>query len=105
MRALKAAMSSGVNDSLTRVADGGRFAVHRPGRHSLRGRIGRGAKPPPQLGHTLRKCVSTQSAQKVHSKVQMRARTSSGGRSVSHYSQLGRSARAIGISIGRPQHA
>ena len=30
-------------------------------------RIGRGTKPPPQLGHTLLRTSSTQPAQKVHS--------------------------------------
>ena len=49
------------------------MASDNPGRHSFAGRIGRGAKPPPQFGQTLLRCRSTQSAQKVHSKVQMRA--------------------------------
>ena len=51
----------------TRLSDGACFVTHTPGRHSFAGRIGRGAKPPPQLGQTLRKCSSTQSAQNVHS--------------------------------------
>jgi len=41
----------------------GRLASDRPSRHSVFGRIGRGAKPPPQLGQTLLSNVSTQSAQ------------------------------------------
>ena len=36
-------------------------------RRNLVGLIGRGAKPPPQLGHTLWSLFSTQSAQNVHS--------------------------------------
>ena len=55
------------------------------------GRIGRGTKPPPQLGQTPANRVSTQSAQNVHSKEQMRASSLSGGRSRSQHSQLGRS--------------
>ena len=55
------------------MVEAGRLASDRPGRHSRAGLIGRGAKPPPQLGQTLLKYRSTQSAQKVHSKVQMRA--------------------------------
>jgi hypothetical protein len=51
----------------TRLSDGGRLATVSPGRHSLAGRIGRGAKPPPQFGQTLLSLVSTQSAQNVHS--------------------------------------
>ena len=35
------------------------------------GRIGREVNPPPQLGHTPCRFVSTQSRQKVHSKVQI----------------------------------
>jgi hypothetical protein len=37
------------------------------GRHSVVGRIGRGTRPPPQLGQTFWSFVSTQSAQNVHS--------------------------------------
>ncbi|CAI7666385.1 unnamed protein product [Penicillium pancosmium] len=51
----------------TRLSDGGCFAVHKPVRHSFDGRIGRGAKLPPQFGQTLASFVSAQSAQKVHS--------------------------------------
>jgi hypothetical protein len=79
----------------TRVVDGGRLLTESPGRHSVAGRIGRGAKPPPQFGQTFESRVSTQSAQKVHSKVQMRASTAFGGRSRSQLSQLGLSSSAI----------
>ncbi len=41
--------------------------MHRPVRHSLEGRIGRGVMLPPQLGQTLASFVSAQSAQNVHS--------------------------------------
>jgi len=37
------------------------------GPHTLFGRTGRFSNPPPQFGQTLCRCVSTQSAQKVHS--------------------------------------
>src|SRR4029077_3083122 len=67
MRAECLAMSSRLYDKWTRLFDGGRFSSERPGRHSVAGRIGRGTKPPPQLGHTLSSLPSTQSAQKVHS--------------------------------------
>jgi hypothetical protein len=55
------------------------------------GRIGLGFKPPPQLGHTFESSVSTQSLQKVHSKLQIMAWVESGGRAAPHASQLGRS--------------
>src|ERR1700728_1332651 len=51
----------------TRLSDGSCFSAHTPGRHSLTGRIGRGANPPPQFGQTLASLLSTQSAQNVHS--------------------------------------
>lgn len=60
--------------------------------------MGRGTNPPPQLGQTSCKVVSTQSAQNVHSKLQMRASVEEGGRSRSQHSQLGRSSRAIVMS-------
>ena len=66
-------MSSREYDRCTRSSDAGRSASERPGRHAVAGRMGRGSKPPPQLGHTSWSSCSTQSAQKVHSKVQMRA--------------------------------
>jgi hypothetical protein len=49
------------------VSDGGCLATETPSRHSVAGLIGRGAKPPPQFGQTLKSLVSTQAAQKVHS--------------------------------------
>jgi hypothetical protein len=55
------------------------------------GRTGRGLKPPPQFGQTLCNIVSAQSAQKVHSKLQIRALLAAGGKSVSQCSQPGRS--------------
>jgi len=78
----------------TRSFDGGRLLVERPARHSVAGRIGRGAKPPPQFGQTF-ESLSTQSAQNVHSKVQMCASVELGGRSRSQPSQLGRNCRAM----------
>ena len=66
-RAQCAATSSGLYFKCTRLSDGACFVVQTPGRHSCMGRIGRGAKPPPQFGQTLESFVSTQSAQNVHS--------------------------------------
>jgi hypothetical protein len=53
------------------------------------GRIGRTEKLPPQFGQRPFKRVSTQSRQKVHSKVQIIASAASGGRSLSQHSQPG----------------
>jgi hypothetical protein len=77
------------------LVEGGRLATESPGRHSVAGRIGRGSNPPPQFGQTLNSTLSTQSAQKVHSKVQMRASVDAGGKSRSQHSQFGRNSRAI----------
>src|SRR5271169_3528811 len=93
-----AATSSSEYFKCTRLSDGGCFTVQTPVRHSCEGRIGRGAKPPPQFGQTLLSLVSTQSAQKVHSKLQMRASRACGGRSLSQYSQFGRSCSAMVVS-------
>ena len=57
--------------------------------------MGLGEKPPPQLGQTLCKTVSTQFAQNVHSYVQMQASVDSGGKSLSHSSQFGRSSKLM----------
>jgi len=54
------------------------------------GRTGRAAKPPPQLGQTLRNTVSTHLAQNVHSKLQIRASAESGGSAAAQCSQTGR---------------
>jgi hypothetical protein len=69
----------------TRRAEGGLFASF------AAGLIGRGEKLPPQFGQTPLSLVSTQSRQKVHSKVQIIASAADGGRSLSQHSQLGRS--------------
>jgi hypothetical protein len=55
------------------------------------GRRGRTVNSPPQLGQTPWSFVFTQSAQNVHSKVQMRASGDSAGKSRLQHSQLGRS--------------
>jgi len=57
-----------------------------------KGRTGRFTNSPPQLGQMPWSFASAQSAQKVHSKVQIRASSASGGRSLSQHSQLGRNA-------------
>jgi hypothetical protein len=53
-------------------------------------RVGRGAKSPPQFGHLPCSFSSTQSAQKVHSKEQIKASCAPGGKSLLQHSQLGR---------------
>jgi hypothetical protein len=53
--------------------------------------MGRATNLPPQLGQTPPSFSATQVAQKVHSKLQMRASELSGGRSRLQHSQLGRS--------------
>ena len=53
------------------------------------GRIGRGLKPPPQLGQTPLSSCYTQSRQKVHSKEQIIALGELGGNSTAQHSQLG----------------
>lgn len=63
----------------TRVVDAGYFAISRAGR------IGRATKFPPQLGQTPFSVPSAQAAQKVHSKVQIRASGLSNGRSRSQH--------------------
>ncbi len=76
----------------TRHAPWSRASSTRDTRSSFAvGRIGRGSKFPPQLGQTPPSRLSTQSAQNVHSKVQIRASALSGGRSRSQHSQFGRS--------------
>jgi DNA-binding beta-propeller fold protein YncE len=84
----------------TRVVEGGYFASFSAGR------IGRGAKLPPQLGQRPASFPSTQSRQNVHSKVQIIASCASGGRSLSQHSQLGRSANMLSpfdpILLGYP---
>jgi hypothetical protein len=95
IRSTKAPMSSRLWERCTRRVDDGRLASDTPGLHSFTGRRGRGTNPPPQLGQTLCKMVSTQSAQNVHSKLHIRAEVEDGGRSRSQHSQLGRSSRAI----------
>ena len=71
------------------------------------GRIGRGHKLPPQLGHMLEKWPSTQRRPKVHSKVQIIASVDAGGRSTSQHSQLGRSSSTpqvyLMMTAGTPQ--
>jgi hypothetical protein len=54
------------------------------------GRIGRGAKFPPQFGQTPPSLFSTQSRQKVHSNVHIIASVAEGSNSLSQHSQLGR---------------
>ncbi len=69
----------------------GRAPKNSPALHSRFGRTGRGAKPPPQLGHTSCSTESAHAAQNVHSKLQMRASVACGGRGRLQCSQPGRS--------------
>lgn len=57
--------------------------------NKLVGLIGRGVKFPPQLGQISLKIEVAQSAQKVHSKVQIIASVASFGKSLPHCSQHG----------------
>lgn len=68
---------------------------------SASGRVGLTAKLPPQLGHRPASRVLTQSAQNVHSNVQMRASSAPFGRYLSHISQFGRisSIGHLGIAV------
>lgn len=54
----------------------------------LRGRTGLFSNPPPQLGQTFSKTCSTQSLQKVHSKVQIMASSESDGSFLPQFSQI-----------------
>lgn len=62
-----AALPRAAQVAWTRLGDAGWRVRQTPARHSVTGRIGRGAKPPPQLGHTLWSTPSAHSAQNVHS--------------------------------------
>ena len=63
------------------------------------GLIGRPTKLPLQFGQTPPNTVAAQSAQNVHSKVQIRASGLSGGRSRSQHSQFGLSFIIAGLPI------
>jgi hypothetical protein len=67
----------------TRSVDGGYFSSIAGGRR------GRRTNSPWQFGQIPCSSVSTQVAQNVHSNVQMRASSESGGRSRSQHSQFG----------------
>ena len=89
-----------------RRVDGGFFASF------TAGRIGRGAKFPPQFGQTLLSLFSTQSRQNVHSNVQIIASVADGGRSLSQHSQLGRNSSMsspripyVVLSMDHPDHS
>src|SRR6478735_7366340 len=64
------------------------------------GRAGRRTSSPPQFGQMPPRTSATQSAQNVHSNVQIIASELSGGRSLSQHSQLGRSS-SMGTSADR----
>src|SRR6185437_7911922 len=83
----------------TRRVDGGLAASFSAGR------IGRGAKLPPQFGHMPLSLVSTQPRQNVHSNVQIIASVAAGGRSLPQHSQLGRSSSIASSCLSRPLRA
>jgi len=60
-------MCSGDLERWVRVVAAGWWVRDVPLTHSVAGRMGRGAKLPPQLGQMFWRWVSTQVAQKVHS--------------------------------------
>jgi len=57
--------------------------------------MGLGTNPPPQLGQTFPRTVSTQVAQNVHSYEQMRASSESGGSGLLQCSQVGLSSSIV----------
>jgi hypothetical protein len=57
--------------------------------NSPAGRIGRRTSSPPQFGHPLANFDPAQSAQNVHSKLQIIAAADSGGKFRSQHSQFG----------------
>lgn len=65
----------------------------------LEGRTGRGTKPPPQLGQTFPSKPSTQVAQNVHSKLQIRASSEAGGKGLLQCSQVGRSSSTVDLLV------
>jgi hypothetical protein len=67
----------------TRCVEAGYFASFSAGRRGLR------TNSPPQFGQAPFSRFSAQSAQKVHSNVQMSADVESGGKSTLQHSQLG----------------
>jgi hypothetical protein len=58
--------------------------------------MGRASKPPPQLGQTFNKTLSTHARQKVHSNEQIMASVALGGRDRLQCSHEGRSSSAMG---------
>jgi hypothetical protein len=57
--------------------------------------MGRGKNPPPQFGQTFPRILSTHVAQNVHSYVQMRASSESGGNALLQFSQVGLSSSMV----------
>jgi hypothetical protein len=91
---LQAAQPSGLN---TRTAEGGFFS------NLAAGRIGRRTSSPPQFGQMPLSFLSTQSAQKLHSKEQIIASVAAGGRSLLQHSQFGRKS-SIGFLLEKLIH-
>ena len=83
-----------------RCVAAGCFPRETPGLHSVKGRIGRRSKPPPQFGQTLKSTRSTQSAQKGHSYVHILASSAFGDSDLPHHSQFG-----LSSSISLPLHS
>ena len=75
------------------------FEADAPGRHSLAGRIGRGAKPPPQFGQTLSQlALDAVRAERALIAADAGLRLHSAAGRVSQYSQFGRSCSAMIVS-------
>jgi hypothetical protein len=67
----------------------------------LDGLTGLGTNPPPQFGQTFPKMLSTHVAQNVHSYVQMRASSESGGNALLQFSQVGLSSSMVDTRCGK----
>lgn len=65
------------------------YRIHRAVFDFCAGRTGRETKPPPQLGQTFPRTLSTQVLQNVHSKEQIIASDESGGSGLLQYSHVG----------------
>lgn len=98
MGAANAACAAGSSGFEVTFSVGGRWPSQASPFQRRAGRTGLGTKPPPQLGQTLKSNVSTQVAQNVHSKLQMRASAEAGGSAFAQCSHVGRSSSMSGPS-------
>ena len=89
MALAKVRCSIGSTGLCTTLVLAGCWVKQLPSFQLICGLTGLGVKPPPQFGQTLNKISSTQSRQKVHSKVQIMASVDSGGSDLLQCSQVG----------------